>query len=43
MRLPPCCAIEGWLFVGLVLTVACAGIDRVVPEYSDSQLRLHRP
>jgi hypothetical protein len=25
----------GWPFAGLVLTAACAGVDRVVPEYSD--------
>jgi hypothetical protein len=25
----------GWPFVGLVLTAACAGVARVVPEYSD--------
>jgi hypothetical protein len=24
-----------WPFIGLVLTAACAGVDRVVPEYSD--------
>jgi hypothetical protein len=24
-----------WPFVGVVLTAACAGVDRVVPEYSD--------